>query len=478
MPSIAVKDFGPIAQAEIDLKPLTVLIGPNNTGKSYLALAVYSLSQTVSATRYPRYGQIRSRGSAIPYGVRRSSVQRLKRAGDWNRIISDAGKFISGQSGLSRFPEKVRAWLRAESRPWAKSLTEGMKYELRRCFGSSMSQLGRRGYRSERHGFAIDVRDEATGLSWVMNCNEDDLSTDRWEPDMSVSLERRVRRPPFPSIMLARDESFAANMLSASYATFILQGFSSPSHYLPASRSGILQGHKTLASLIVGRASTAWIESMEVERLPGVITDLVQALLVLDRASPPSGKVKKIVEYLESNVVVGSVDIKKQLEYPELKYQNDAGEFRLHQVSSMISEIAPMVLYLKYLVRPGHLFIVEEPESHLDPANQRLVARAIAMLVNAGVRILVTTHSDIFLQQINNLVQASGLESRKRLRMGYKAVEVLNPGDVSAYVFHPGDDGTRVDALPVDSDYGISTESFDNVHSALYDEVIKMEHSG
>lgn len=276
--------------------------------------------------------------------------------------------------------------------------------------------------------------------------------------------------------MFALDERFAAHMLETSYAAFMLQGYSSPPHYLPASRSGILQGHKTLASLIVGRASTAWIESMEVERLPGVITDLLQALLVLDRARPPSGKIKRIVEYLESTVVVGSVDIKKRLDYPDLQYQNDAGEFRLHQVSSMISEIAPMVLYLKYLVRPGHLFIVEEPESHLDPANQCLVARAIAMLVNAGVRILVTTHSDIFLQQINILVQASGLGPKKRLRMGYKAVEVLNPSDVSAYVFQPGNSGTHVAALPIDSDYGISTESFDNVHSALYDEVIKLEH--
>ena len=263
-----------------------------------------------------------------------------------------------------------------------------------------------------------------------------------------------------------------------SYLEFMLRAYSAPTHYLPASRSGVLQGHKTLASLIVHRASTAWIESKAVDQLPGVITDLVQALLVLDRAKSPSDKVKIVLEFMETNVVAGSVDIKKQLEYPDIYYQNDAGEYRLHQVSSMISEIAPMILYMKYLVRPGHLFIVEEPESHLDPVNQRLVARAIAMLVNAGVRILVTTHSDIFLQQINNLVQASGLESRKRLRMGYKAVELLKPSALSAYVFHPGDGGTRVAALPVDSDYGISTESFDNVHSALYNEVIKMEHCG
>ena len=90
----------------------------------------------------------------------------------------------------------------------------------------------------------------------------------------------------------------------------------------------------------------------------------------------------------------------------------------------------------------------------------------------------MTTHSDLFLNQINNLIQASQLPSRKRLRMGYKATEVLNPSDVAAYVFRPDPDGTEVSQLAVNSDQGISTESFDTVHRALYDESIKMEHLG
>ena len=62
--------------------------------------------------------------------------------------------------------------------------------------------------------------------------------------------------------------------------------------------------------------------------------------------------------------------------------------------------------------------------------------------------------------------------------MGYKAAEALNPSDVAAYVFRPSPDGTEVSPLPIDSDQGISTESFDTVHRALYDESIKMEHPG
>ena len=40
---IAVKNFGPIAEADIDLRPLTVFVGPSNTGKTYFATLLYAL---------------------------------------------------------------------------------------------------------------------------------------------------------------------------------------------------------------------------------------------------------------------------------------------------------------------------------------------------------------------------------------------------------------------------------------------------
>ena len=42
---IAVENFGPIEKAEIDLRPLTVFVGENNTGKTYLAALIYALHQ-------------------------------------------------------------------------------------------------------------------------------------------------------------------------------------------------------------------------------------------------------------------------------------------------------------------------------------------------------------------------------------------------------------------------------------------------
>ena len=45
---LEVKNFGPIVEAKIDLRPFTVFVGPSNTGKSYLAILIYALHQLFS----------------------------------------------------------------------------------------------------------------------------------------------------------------------------------------------------------------------------------------------------------------------------------------------------------------------------------------------------------------------------------------------------------------------------------------------
>ncbi len=48
---ISVTNLGPIKQADIDLAPLTVFIGPNNSGKSALAAVVYATLYQAGADR-------------------------------------------------------------------------------------------------------------------------------------------------------------------------------------------------------------------------------------------------------------------------------------------------------------------------------------------------------------------------------------------------------------------------------------------
>ena len=474
-PHISIRDLGPIGRADLELKPLTIFVGPNNSGKSYAALTVYSLVRSMGepdpftgaffSRRYRNFhrffDQTAPELDAVKKVLRRPTV--------------DVESVFSGQVDFQVMPDELQDLVRGESKILTDPLAERIAYEFERCFGVNLNDLGRRNRNTERSEFEIDVNDESTGLRWNLQCRNDKLLTTKWEPD--ISRGRIPLGPSRPGQHIMDDPVRALELLIDGYVSHLVNGYSVDAHYLPASRSGILQGHKTLSSLIVGRASRAWIEPMNVPRLPGVITDLIQSLLLLGQRDNPPANLSAIVQFLESNVTQGRIDIHNRLEYPEINYANESGTFQLHQVSSTISEIAPLVLFLKYLIEPGNLFILEEPESHLDPANQRHLARAIAMMVNADIRVLVTTHSDVFLNQINNLMQVSKVNPRTRNRMGYKAAEVLLPTKVGAYLFR-GDsvEGTHVEQLPIDSEYGISTESFDNVHRALYDESIRLEH--
>ena len=41
--AISVRNFGPITEADLDLRPLTVFVGSSNTGKTYLSVLIYAL---------------------------------------------------------------------------------------------------------------------------------------------------------------------------------------------------------------------------------------------------------------------------------------------------------------------------------------------------------------------------------------------------------------------------------------------------
>ena len=80
--------------------------------------------------------------------------------------------------------------------------------------------------------------------------------------------------------------------------------------------------------------------------------------------------------------------------------------------SAMVSELAPLVLFLRGAVGPGDLLIIEEPESHLHPAAQTKIAQTLARLVRAGVYVVITTHSNWLLQQIGNLIREGELRKQ------------------------------------------------------------------
>ena len=137
----------------------------------------------------------------------------------------------------------------------------------------------------------------------------------------------------------------------------------------------------------------------------------------------------------------------------------------------MVSELAPVLLYVRHVVRSDDVLIIEEPEAHLHPAMQAAFARELARLVHSGIRVVMTTHSEWFLEQIGNLVRASALPPSKRA--GIRGAEIaLRPDQVGAWLFKPKKrpKGSVVEEITLDTETGLFPTDYDEVSGALYNE--------
>jgi ABC-type multidrug transport system ATPase subunit len=160
----------------------------------------------------------------------------------------------------------------------------------------------------------------------------------------------------------------------------------------------------------------------------------------------------------------------------ELYYVPKGKKVRLSmdESSSAVRSLLDIGFYLRHIAQPGDLLMVDEPELNLHPENQRRVARLFARLVNIGIKIFITTHSDYIIKELNTLIMLNhDKPSLKRIaeREGYKPEELLSSDKVKVYIAEEAmvkpDGGQRktrcqtLTAADINPELGIEARSFD-----------------
>ncbi|MEO1928296.1 MAG: AAA family ATPase [Nautiliaceae bacterium] len=216
--------------------------------------------------------------------------------------------------------------------------------------------------------------------------------------------------------------------------------------YLPAARTGYLHTAPILLEYAVKQSFSFNKEGSSVE-LPEWIRRFILELTV------PASSVREddVATLIEEEILKGEVKV----------YENDSriefyvGKKRIDipYTSSSISELIPLVVFLKKgKIHKGSLLIIEEPEAHLSFENQRKIARIVAMLVNKGVKVLVTTHSDFFIYELNNLILAKDIEEEKKpniyknISLDYKKINIYN------FLFKNKSKKSVIEQVPVKKD--------------------------
>jgi hypothetical protein len=142
----------------------------------------------------------------------------------------------------------------------------------------------------------------------------------------------------------------------------------------------------------------------------------------------------------------------------------------------MAEELAPLVLWIKHLLNPREMLVIEEPEAHLHPENQRRVARALVRLARAGVTVLCITHSPLIVHQVSNHILASQADPARREEVGFTEEDLLREEEVGAYLFQTRKDGrgSEIQPLRIELGFGVPEDEFVRVAEEIGEETYRL----
>ena len=274
---ISVTDFGPIASGTMDLRPLTVFVGPSNTGKTYFAILLYALQRILDG--FPRFP------------ITRQLFPSLLR----NKLVSE--KFLSPNMENDTWEKECRAVLEkleTEGRPFSFTDLPGdvrnifqallkepellgaeLKTELIRCFDlNSVSNLIRLSDSPNGMKISLTIREEDRNLwHFHFGMSESGITTDgridnveffpeEWLAsefnDWNLSHRRLIEKVRGTS-SLGEYRNLLFEILFM-YSSYMAGSERTGIHYLPAARSGIMQSHRVIASSLVTRSTRGGLE--------------------------------------------------------------------------------------------------------------------------------------------------------------------------------------------------------------------------
>ncbi len=455
-----VQNFGPIEKAEIDLRPLTVFVGESNTGKTYLAALIYALHQNFRGiSQFPWASSAASYFSFISRSRDRYSQSRQEEVVQEMLEVLEKLNTPERHFKFSDLPQQVPT--RLES-----ILTdqENFTYELQRCFDlESVSKLIRfTGNQNNEMKISLAVR-EGDQTYWDFEARSSGSTeptiTGHINPDMILlDANDPIRKNEF-------NETSDVERLFRTLST--RRWRIGDSYYLPAARSGIMESRDVLATALIKRATRIGLDHLEVSTFSGMIADFLEQIFQYKERRRSPSKISRVAEQLETDLLEGKIEVERATPeaYPQFLYRPEQSKdgLRMSHSSAMVSELAPLVLFLRGIVKQGDLLIIEEPESHLHPTAQTKIAQTFARLVRAGVHVLITTHSNYLLQQIGNLIREG--ELRKQGESTSEKADYLKEEEVGAWWFHKN---KPVAELPFDLIEGIEPEDLLDVAEDLY----------
>lgn len=413
--SFSIKNLGSLNEAHVDIKPLTILCGKNNTGKTWLMYSIYGF-------------------------LNNDNFSKISKIEDIVQNIIDLG--------IYKF--NVKEWIEENFHSFKKDIDDLNKNRLKSIFNADESL-----FKDTIFSWDIDssvLVNNITKSNFSMNL----VFGNKKETKFIAKKEIDSYEVELTLINQVPKELLLNAVSSIIYK--VCNGFCSSStnaFLIPAERNGLHLFYREISSRRTALLHHASRDSLDLgELLKDVlnskyakpIADYIDWLNELSSFKLKKGEKSDFHEIAEEvKKLIGgkyTIDNEGNISYKPRKERGgrDTPELDLHFSSSTVKSLFGLWFYLENQAESNNILMFDEPELNLHPSNQRAIARIIAKLVNKGLNVIISTHSDYFIREINSLIMLN-FEGDKKIqtellkKFDIQEDSLLSKDKVGAYVF-------------------------------------------
>lgn len=451
---LTINDLGVVKQCQIDLnKRFLLFCGRNSTGKTYVSYALHALLYDDSMSVLDSYKDI---------------IQQIRQSDSFKVTKDDIQTWLD---------EKCKSVVSRSGSVFG--ISDATKNKLFKNFSMSVE------FSDEDFARMLEIPFQA-----MMKEQEENYWKVTKQPSSdTVHIESNVEKDSwlngsirFVSLMTAIFRKFAfGNAGNARMLTVERNSIYTFKTELSLSRNELIDriqqqaNHSGLDVIDMLNSSS--------RRYPLAVRNSLRVANDLENVQKFDGQYSGIADMIESELLDGEVSMTKNgdVEFHS-KRMSKSSRLPFHLSSSIVKTMASLVIYLRHIANVGDTLIIDEPEMNFHPDVQVLLARIFAIMSSRGLKMVVSTHSDYIIRELNNLIMASALIKKHKFdaasKMGYNEEMCIDNHDVSVLCFeYSGKKRVKVRPLSVDMD-GFAVDSIDSTISdqneranALYDEL-------
>lgn len=422
-----IKKLGAVDEINLELNKLLVFTGNNNSGKTYTSYLLYGLLSALKENNFFKVMQLKEIKEFLENHQER--ILKIEKEKVENEYVNQAVRFLNNKDNLF---DIVINNFKISKKNFEKFHLEVTKTDVRRILGNFCIEKNEKFALIEGLELEVKFDDGVYIVSKKGNYNEEALErilSDKINLEfLLIGLSKSLIK--IPNVVYFPAERNGINVFKDELNENRLKTYDTIMSTLQYTKIKSQKDKEKMRKELLRQNLDLIFERQSNSVYPKPISDYINFLNRIKQDYSMKSE-NSISTYIRDKILNGKYELDSKNN--TILFRQKMGKTRyksaipFHVASSSIKSLYGLDYYLDNIAEIGDFLIIDEPELSLHPKNQVELAVVISMIIDSGIKVILSTHSDLFLRSLINIVLENKVKGKSNS---------ITEKDISLYYFN------------------------------------------